>query len=179
MCRVRVWNLSYESLTSFEAREKLRNLKTDNPEFWAELSMEKEDTSLPAPDDVVPEDVVDIEEDDNHGDDSSIPISAVIGAVVTGKGTKDGCLVSQDLAGDDNEAPVDGIDGQDEDSLGIHTTVSEEASHSAVSGIQPPAEKGRGKRTKISNKWYTVKSFIRLPLAGSPRQHLHFAFKLG
>ncbi|KAF8800176.1 hypothetical protein BYT27DRAFT_7019403, partial [Phlegmacium glaucopus] len=82
MCRVRLWNLSYESLTSFEAREKLRNLKTDNPAFWVELSMEKEDASLPAPDDNVPEDTVDVEEDDAHGDDSSIPLSAVIEVVV-------------------------------------------------------------------------------------------------
>ena len=37
--------------------------------------------------------------------------------------------------------------------------VGEEASNSAVSSAQPLAE-GRGKRTKISNKWYMVKSFI-------------------
>jgi hypothetical protein len=155
---VRGWNLSYESLTSFEACEKLRNLKADNPAFWSELSMEKEDTTLPAADDNVLEDAVDVEEDDSHGDDSSIPLSAVVNAVISGEG--DSGLVSQDLAGDDNEAPADEIDGQDDKDLEIHTTVSEEASNSAVSSAQPPAE-GRGKRTKISNKWYTVKSFIR------------------
>ena len=46
--------------------------------------------------------------------------------------------------------------------LGTHTAVGEEASNSAVSSAQPLAksERGRGKRTKISNKWYMVKSFI-------------------
>ena len=38
MCRTGQFNLSYESLTSFNARETLRNLKTMNPEFWAELT---------------------------------------------------------------------------------------------------------------------------------------------
>ncbi|KAF8193422.1 hypothetical protein BJ912DRAFT_241100 [Pholiota molesta] len=33
MCTVRGWNLSYSSLTSFEAREKLRNLKEEDREF--------------------------------------------------------------------------------------------------------------------------------------------------
>ena len=38
MSRVRQWNLSYGSLTSFEAREKLRTLKTEEPVFWGELT---------------------------------------------------------------------------------------------------------------------------------------------
>ena len=60
--------------------------------------------------------------------------------------------------------PADGIDGQDDKDLRIHTAVGEEAlnSQSAVSSAQPLAEeeRGRGKRTKVPNKWYTVKSFI-------------------
>ena len=119
--------------------------------------MEKEDTTLPAADDNVPEDAIDVKEDDSYGDDSSISLSAVVDTVISGKG--DGGLVSQDLAGNDNEAPVDEINGQDDKDLEVHMTVSEEALNSAVSSAQSPAE-GRGKRTKISNKWYTVKSFI-------------------
>jgi hypothetical protein len=156
---VRGWNLSYESLTSFEVHEKLRNLKADNPGFWSELSMEKEDTTLPVADNNVPEDAVDVEEEDSYGDDSSIPLSAIVDTVISGKG--DSGLVSQDLARDDNKAPADEIDGQDDKDLGVHTTVSKEASNSVVSSMQPPwPAEGQGKRMKISNKWYTVKSFI-------------------
>ncbi|KAF7344777.1 DDE superfamily endonuclease [Mycena venus] len=36
-CRTKQWDLSYESLTGFEAREALRNIKATDPEFWAEL----------------------------------------------------------------------------------------------------------------------------------------------
>ncbi|KAG1793278.1 uncharacterized protein HD556DRAFT_1443709 [Suillus plorans] len=38
MCRVRTFNLLYESLTSYAVREKLRNLKVDDPQFWDELT---------------------------------------------------------------------------------------------------------------------------------------------
>ncbi|KAF9545738.1 hypothetical protein CPC08DRAFT_617741, partial [Agrocybe pediades] len=31
LCRVREWNLSFENLTSFEAQERLRNLRTTDP----------------------------------------------------------------------------------------------------------------------------------------------------
>jgi hypothetical protein len=54
---------------------------------------------------------------------------------------------------------VDEIDGQDDKDLEVHMTVSEEASNSEVLSAQPLAE-GQGKRMKISNHWYTVKSFI-------------------
>lgn len=43
MCHVRGFNLSYQSLTSYSAREKLRNLKQDNPEFWNELTCQNQD----------------------------------------------------------------------------------------------------------------------------------------
>ncbi|KAF6740974.1 hypothetical protein DFP72DRAFT_750956, partial [Ephemerocybe angulata] len=36
-CVARDWDLSYERLTSHEAKETLRNLRTTNPEFWKEL----------------------------------------------------------------------------------------------------------------------------------------------
>lgn len=38
LCQAGDFNLSYESLTSFAVREKLRNFKTTDPDFWAELS---------------------------------------------------------------------------------------------------------------------------------------------
>jgi hypothetical protein len=145
---VRGWNLSYESLTSFEVHEKLQNLKADNPGFWSKLSMEKEDTTLPAADDNVPEDAVDVEEEDSYGDDSSIPLSAIVDTVISEKG--DSGLVSQDLARDDNEAPADEIDGQDDNDLGVHTTVSKEASNSS-SVEHATSMAGRGTRKEDEN----------------------------
>ena len=38
MCCAGQFNLSYKSLTSFNARKRLQNLKTMNPKFWAELT---------------------------------------------------------------------------------------------------------------------------------------------
>jgi hypothetical protein len=37
MCRTGEFNLSYESLTSYNAHKNLCNMKCTNPEFWAEL----------------------------------------------------------------------------------------------------------------------------------------------
>lgn len=106
--------------------------------FWSELSMENEDTTLLAADDNVHEDAVDVKEDDSYGDDSSIPLSAIVNAAISGKG--DSGLVSQDLARDDDEVPANKIDGQDDKNVEVHSTVSEEASNSAVLSMQPPAE---------------------------------------
>lgn len=38
MCTVRGFNLSFESLTGFKARGRLRDLKNADPEFWKELT---------------------------------------------------------------------------------------------------------------------------------------------
>jgi len=38
MCRVKSFNLSYESLTSYAVRDQLCNLKKTDPEFWKELT---------------------------------------------------------------------------------------------------------------------------------------------
>ena len=84
------------------------------------------------------------EGDDSYGDDSSIPLSAVVDAVISGKG---GGLVSQDLARDNNEAPADEINGQDNKDLEVHMTVSKEASNLVVSSVQPLAE-GEERRQK-------------------------------
>jgi hypothetical protein len=85
MCRVRGFDLSYESLTGFAAREKLRGLKTNDPEFWKELtggdsSVEVANTvpDLPVEDDVELQECA-------FDDDSNLPCTVVI-ANVTGLG---------------------------------------------------------------------------------------------
>jgi hypothetical protein len=47
MCRVKDFNLSYDCLTGYAVRDKLRNLKKTDPEFWKELTA----ASVPEPTD--------------------------------------------------------------------------------------------------------------------------------
>ena len=83
MCRAGQFNLSYQSLTSFNARETLRNLKTTNPEFWRELTGGRSEDPV-NDDQVVDED--DIEAQAAHyDDDSDLPCDAVIAHVVHGQ----------------------------------------------------------------------------------------------
>ena len=79
MCRTRKWNLLYECLTGFEAREALRNMKATNPEFWKELTTGA--TSEASDDDMG------VEEDPDVGveqfdDDSNLPSDVVVAHVL-------------------------------------------------------------------------------------------------
>ncbi|KAG1826112.1 uncharacterized protein BJ212DRAFT_1475451 [Suillus subaureus] len=75
------FNLSYQSLTSYAAREKLRNLKNNEPEFWDELTRqegeEKDDGGMELDDearlDGLPE-----------GDDTDVPCSSVVADILSG-----------------------------------------------------------------------------------------------
>jgi hypothetical protein len=75
LCRVRGWDLSFESLTSYEMHEKLRSLKTDDPTFWAELNTVA--SNVPKEGETVVEDEETVE-DDSAGDDSAIGIAEVV-----------------------------------------------------------------------------------------------------
>jgi hypothetical protein len=78
MCRTTEFNLSYESLTSFKARENLRNMKITNPEFWAELMAGKR--QMVREDEVVDEDDVEMAAR-RFDDDSDLPCDAIIDIV--------------------------------------------------------------------------------------------------
>jgi hypothetical protein len=79
MCRVGKFNLSYKSLTSFDARENLCNMKNTDLEFWKELTgdtgMSAVDKNTAQEDDPQPPDVTEFE------DDSDLPCKAVIASV--------------------------------------------------------------------------------------------------
>lgn len=95
MCKTGEFNLSYKSLTSFNAREKLRNLKKADPIFWAELTAGC--TAWPTIVGKVAEDDMDAELVDK--DDSDLPCdvvvaSAVLGEIPTGVRGEKGWLVS-------------------------------------------------------------------------------------
>ncbi|KAF8240344.1 hypothetical protein L208DRAFT_1233821, partial [Tricholoma matsutake] len=82
LCRIQEWNLSYECLTSFAAREQLSKMKETDPEFWKELTTAKT-PELPAKHVKLAEDKLD--EDENAIDDSELPLSVVIEAITDGQ----------------------------------------------------------------------------------------------
>jgi hypothetical protein len=171
MCHVRGWNLSYESLTLFDAQKKLRDLKVEDPVFWNELSGEGVASDLPAPDETVPEDAIDEGDDDEYGDDSSIGLATVVKAVVNEGATalkavvgiwEDGGLAREAFAEDDNEEPVDLIDGMVDDGhvpTGVVDDSDGMGTRTNAAGENLPQNEGRGRRKKISNKQFA--NFIR------------------
>ena len=83
MCRTRNFNLSYDSLTGFKARQTLRNLKMTDPDFWNKLT---QNTAA----EVADNSNVDMPEDEDDGevlfeDDSDIPCEAIIACVIGSK----------------------------------------------------------------------------------------------
>lgn len=88
LCVVWQGNLSYECLTGFEARSALRNMRSTDPEFWAELTTKKLCDCVPAEDEAQAEDVI-LDPDNKEGDAgnvdySDLPVKEVIGALVDG-----------------------------------------------------------------------------------------------
>jgi hypothetical protein len=82
LCKVRKWDLSYSTLTGFDARKELRDLKTTNPKFWDQLTMTG---NPPGDDEKTPEDTIPDPEDVDTGEhDSNVPISTVIDAIING-----------------------------------------------------------------------------------------------
>ena len=179
MCRVRGWDISYESLTSFDARKKLRDLKVENPAFWNELSVQTvaPDSDLPAPNEIVPEDTLYEGDGDKYGDDSSIGLATVVKAVISEGAVvlkavgirEDGGLVQEAFAEDgDNEEPhwqepadLNGS-GKVDKKLGVHTGDIDSShldtrTNTATNNF--PEQQGRGRRKKVSNKQFA--NFIR------------------
>jgi len=170
MCRVRGWNLLYESLSSLEAREKLRQLRATDPDFWNELTVKTSHSMLPGPDDNVAEDIIPLEtDDDDFGDDSSVGVGAVVFDLVK-MGTEDGRkragggLLHDVLAEEDEEEPVSST-------LLVNEADSSHTNDSAedtVGGLTAGADneevmasRGVGKRKQIPNQRYQLKDFMR------------------
>lgn len=87
MCCVHEFNLSYASLTSFAACEKLCQLKHTDPEFWTELT-ESCECTLAAEQAALPEDDTAMQTADQCiDDDSSLPCGALV-AKLMGSGVE-------------------------------------------------------------------------------------------
>jgi hypothetical protein len=138
MCRTGNFNLSYDSLTGFEARQTLHNLKTTDPNFWNELT---QNTAA----EVADISNVDMPEDEDDGevlfeDDSDIPCEAIIACVIGSKpragvsSTPDGNLMST--------AAAESLDKDETE--GDTSEVALAAKH----------DLGRGKRKITKNRQY-------------------------
>ena len=147
MCRTGSFNLSYESLTSYEARQKLRDLKSSDPEFWAELARKTtpdHNTEITAAADDDNEDFV--EDDENidplFEDDSDLPCNVVIASVLGQQPRHVTATANGDL---------------------VSTRVAEYIDNEELSVVKQKHETdlGHSKRKKITNKLYSSKSFWR------------------
>ena len=118
-------------LTSFKAREALRQMTKTNPKFWAELSMGgADDVQLPNATETLPEDVEhDTELEDQDADDSDLSLKILITALTKDIPDTVGSRKSGKLASLTDAENVD-----------------------LVPEMLPPAEPngGRGKRNKIA-----------------------------
>ena len=155
LCRVRGWDLSYESLTSYEMCKKLRSLKTTDPAFWAELCSGNVASDVPNEGETVVEDE-EILEDGDDGDDSAIGITEIVAEVLNLKeggrvdGKTEGLMLSN-LAEDGGEAPTNNPG----------PAINVLTSNPALSSEIVTTVTGEGsKRKRIANKWYPMKNFI-------------------
>lgn len=91
MCTTGPFNLSHTSLTSFDARESLRNMKHTDPVFWEELSAGKPAEPVVG-ESVIEDDVVQVAEFERDGvvaalerdeDDSDLSCDVVVASTVT------------------------------------------------------------------------------------------------
>lgn len=163
LCRIRGWDLSYESLTSYEMREKLRSLKTTDPTFWAELcNTAAVASNVPKEGETVVEDE-EVIDDDSGGDDSAIGIAEVVAEVLNSNeggrvDSKTDGLVLSNFAEDGGElgevAPTN--TSNPGPATGMNVLTSDPALSSEIG-----TSAGGEKRKRIANKWYSTKNFIR------------------
>lgn len=143
MCSVRDFNLSYASLTSFPARERLRKLKETDPEFWTELTTSKEKEPVETGENVAEDDME--AETAAFDDDSDVPITALVDFVVSGQ-PKEGVKVQE--GGLRSAAAVEAVDYEDERPSWAEEVGAGEDSHRAP-----------GKRKVTANRKYTGTQF--------------------
>ncbi|KAG2130398.1 hypothetical protein DEU56DRAFT_740628 [Suillus clintonianus] len=138
MCRVREYNLSYESLTGFAARDKLRKLKSEDPHFWEELTkVQPQETTDTTNTNEDIETEVDLY-DDTSFDDTDVPCAVVIADMV-------GACVA---------AGIERVDGR----LGSKTDAESlefEGNNHSEGSADVAEELGQGRRNKKANTLYS------------------------
>jgi hypothetical protein len=81
--------MSYESLTSYEARQKLRDLKITDPEFWDQLTRK----AVPDIDTLINEHITEDDDDTNplFEDDSDLSCGVIVANVLGSQSAGHGC----------------------------------------------------------------------------------------
>ncbi len=84
LCHIKDYNLSYESLTSVQARNHLWGLKTTDPAFWLELTLgETNGPTIDTKNGRIPDD--DEKLPDDGPDDSDVACTAIISQTLNAK----------------------------------------------------------------------------------------------
>ena len=148
MCSVGNWNLSYESVTSREVRQALKDLKHIDPEFWKEIS-QTDDGPEPEGEEIDEADNGCCEE---RGDDSMIPTEVLIEHICNGSGsvglkTCEGNLVASGMA--------DQITSDSHEEMSAEKTIESSEINDDEPVVQEMVEElGVGKRKRIPNRLY-------------------------
>lgn len=140
---MRGFNLSYQSLTSYTAQEKLRNLKNDEPEFWDELTRQ---TGEKAKDGDGIEVLGDEAELDGlpEGDDTDVLCSSVIADMLSGN------------IHTGSERPVGVLTSKGEvETMDFVVDVVPEAEGNDCENLEDAMELGQGRRKKKANSLYS------------------------
>ena len=152
MCRMGKFNMSYESLTGYEARQKLCDLKETDPEFWEQL------TRRAAPDVDIPANKCITEDEDATDplfeDDSDLPCDVIVtnvlgsqpaGVKLTTSGDMTSTATAELLKTYDMKMISDGVEVMGKDGASVVEL----------------GTLGRGKRKRTANRLYDSKSFWR------------------
>lgn len=151
MCTTGPFNLSHTSLTSFDAREKLRNMKHTNPVFWEELNAGRPAEPVVG-ESVIEDDVVaEFERDgvvaalERDEDDSDLSCEVVVASTVTGSIPEGVCKKKGRFA---SAAAAESIDYE------------EEVENWAITiGVEEGSSRAAGKRTVKPNPKYSGVQF--------------------
>jgi hypothetical protein len=140
--------MSYESLTSYEARQKLRDLKITDPEFWDQLTRK----AVPDIDTLINEHITEDDDDTNplFEDDSDLSCGVIVANVLGSQSAGVKLTTSGDM-----------ISTAAAESLEMYRTeiVSDDAEGKGDVASVVDLELGRGKRKRTANKFYDSKSF--------------------
>lgn len=137
MCHTGNFNLSYNSLISYKARQKLCDLKTTDPEFWAELTQRTRPV-LEFPGETIVED--DEMTEPLFEDDSDLPCEMIVASVL---GSSPAGVVSTSNGDMISTATAELIDN----------TEMEMPNHDCDAGVGV-GDLGCGKQKRTNNKLY-------------------------
>jgi hypothetical protein len=144
------WDLSWGCLTGVKAREALRNMKHNDPLFWAELTQsgpqDLPDSAKTLPEDCEP----DTNLEDKNLDDSNLPLQLLID-------TMTGSDLPNDVSQQQDSILISLADAENIDL--DPETASKSSERNSETGQLEGRGLGVGKRWKIASRRYNSKMF--------------------